>query len=330
MAPTLLITGATGFLGHYLIAAARKRWRVAGTFHRTRREDAERLLAGIDSGRIDLTDFRDVRDMLDAVRPKAVIHTAALADPNYCEQHPDESLRVNLQATLNLAGLCGDRRIPFVFTSTDLVFDGTHAPYAEDGPVAPLNLYGEHKALAEQAVLDRYDEAAICRMPLMFGFSSNGRVPFFQRMASEFQAGRPMTLFGDELRTPVSGPVAAAGLLRVAASGMDESINPEELERVRGILHLGGRESISRYEMGLQMLKSLGLPASLAEPISFRDVPAVAARAANVSLDSSRAYALGFDPPSIGKQIDWLLKKAQPLMNTDVKIRTRIDTEGRD
>jgi dTDP-4-dehydrorhamnose reductase len=310
MAPTLLITGATGFLGQYLIAAARKRWRVAGTFHRTRREDAERLLAGIDSGRIDLTDVRDVRDMLDAVRPKAVIHTAALADPNYCEQHPDESLRVNLQATVNLAGLCGDRRIPFVFTSTDLVFDGTRAPYAEDGPVSPLNLYGEHKALAEQAVLDRYDEAAICRMPLLFGFSANGRIPFFQ----------PMTLFADELRTPVSGPVAAAGLLLVAGSGMeDETVNPKEIERVRGILHLGGRESISRYEMGLQMLDVLKLPPTLAEPVSFQDVPAVAARAANVSLDSSRAYGLGFDPPTVRKQIEWLLGKSQPLMKADEK-----------
>ncbi len=313
MATTLLITGATGFLGQYLVAAARKRWRVAGTFHRTRREDAERLLAGIDSGRIDLTDFRDAREMLDAVRPKAVIHTAALADPNYCEQHPDESLRVNLQATVNLAGLCGDRGIPFVFTSTDLAFDGSRAPYAEDAPVSPLNLYGEHKALAEQAVLDRYAEAAICRMPLMFGFSANGRVPFFQRMAGEFQAGRPMTLFADELRTPVSGPVAAAGLLLVAASGLDESVNPREIERVRGLLHLGGRESISRYEMGLQLLDVLGLPPSLAEPISFRDAPAVAARAADVSLDSSRAYALGYDPPPLRVQIERLLgRTAEP------------------
>lgn len=319
MAPTLLITGATGFLGQYLIGAARKRWRVAGTFHRTRREEAERLLAGIDSGRIDLTDFRDVREMLDAVRPKAVIHTAALADPNYCEQHSDESLRVNLQATVNLAGLCGDRRIPFIFTSTDLVFDGSRAPYAEDGPVAPLNLYGEHKALAEQAALERYDEAAICRMPLMFGFADNGRVPFFQRMASEFRAGRPMNLFADELRTPVSGPVAAAGLLLVAGSGMeDETVNPSEIERVRGLLHLGGRQSISRYEMGLQMLDVLGLPPSLAEPISFQDVPAVAARAANVSLDSRRAYELGFDPPTVRQQIERLLGRiSQPRMNTD-------------
>lgn len=308
MAPTLLITGATGFLGQHLIAAARQRWRVAGTFHRTRREDAERLLAGIDSGRIDLTDFRDVREMLDAVRPKAVIHTAALADPNYCEQHPDESLRVNLQATVNLAGLCGDRNIPFIFTSTDLVFDGAHAPYAEDGPIAPLNLYGEHKALAEQAALDRYDEAAICRMPLLFGYSANGRVPFFQQMVGEFRDGRPMTLFADELRTPVSGGVAAAGLLLVAGSGMeDESVNPKEIEWVRGLLHLGGRQSISRYEMGRQTLEILDLPTALAEPISFRDVPAIAARAADVSLDSSKAYALGFDPPPVRQQIERLL-----------------------
>jgi dTDP-4-dehydrorhamnose reductase len=61
--------------------------------------------------------------------------------------------------------------------------------------------------------------------------------------------------------------------------------------------------------MGLQMLDVLGLPPSLAEPISFQDVPAVAARAANVSLDSSRAYELGFDPPTVRKQIERLLSK---------------------
>jgi len=308
MAPTLLITGATGFLGQYLTALARLHWRVAGTFYRTRRQDAERLLAGVDRGRVDLTDYRDVRAMLDALRPAVVIHTAALADPGYCQQHPQESLQVNVQATLNLAGLCGDRGIPFVFTSTDLVFDGTRAPYAEDAPLSPLNLYGEHKALAEQAVLDRYEEAVICRMPLMFGLSRNGRVPFFQRMAAEFQAGRPMTLFADELRTPVSGATAAAGLLLVAGSGLDGPVNGAEIERVRGLLHLGGRESISRYEMGLHMLAILDLPASLAEPISFRDAPTLAARAADVSLDSSRAYALGYDPPPVRRQIERLLR----------------------
>lgn len=319
MPPTLLITGATGFLGQHLIALARKRWRVVGTFHRTRREDAERLLAGIDSGRIDLTEYQDVRGMLDAVRPKAVIHTAALADPNYCQEHPDESQRVNLQATINLAGLCGDKGIPFVFTSTDLVFGGSRAPYKEDDPVAPVNLYGEHKALAEQAALGRYGEAAICRMPLMFGFSSNGRVPFFQRMAGEFRAGRQMTLFADELRTPISGAVAAAGLLLVAGSGLeDESINPRERERITGMLHLGGRERISRYEMGLQMLHILGLPPVLAEPVSFRDVPSVAVRAADVSLESSRAYALGYNPPPVGVQMERILgRTAEEKKETD-------------
>jgi dTDP-4-dehydrorhamnose reductase len=71
--------------------------------------------------------------------------------------------------------------------------------------------------------------------------------------------------------------------------------------------------------MGLQMLDVLKLPPTLAEPVSFQDVPAVAARAANVSLDSSRAYGLGFDPPTVRKQIEWLLGKSQPLMKADEK-----------
>ncbi|RME58162.1 MAG: NAD(P)-dependent oxidoreductase [Caldilineae bacterium] len=308
MPPTLLVTGATGFLGLHVIAAARPRWRVAATYYNTRRRDAERALAGCDHGRIDLTDYRDVRDMLDAVQPTVVLHLAALADPNYCEQHPNESLRVNVEAACNLAGLCADRDIPFIFTSTDLVFDGLHAPYKEEDPPAPISIYGEHKALAEQGVLERHELALVCRMPLMFGFATLGRRTFFQNMVAAFRTGQTLTLFVDEFRTPVSGAVAAQGLLLVAGSGLDEDVNPDGLERVTGFLHLGGRERVSRYNMGLLLAELLDVDPSLAEPVSARDVPVVAARPPDVSLDSSRAYELGYDPPPLRQQMERVLR----------------------
>ena len=88
--------------------------------------------------------------MMADVQPAAVIHTAAITDLDFCEQFPDDSLPINLHAPINLAALCGDKDIPFVFTSADLVFDGARAPYAEDDPPTPINVFGEHKALAEE------------------------------------------------------------------------------------------------------------------------------------------------------------------------------------
>ena len=314
MPPKLLITGTTGFLGCHILRAAQTHWHVVGTYHRTSRRNAQRFFGEIDNGRIDLGDFSETKAMMAAVQPSAIIHTAAITDLDYCEQYPHESLRINLQSAVDLANLGGDRDIPFVFTSTDLVFDGTKAPYSEADPVTPINVYGEHKALAEEGILAGNADAAICRLPLLIGYAGLGRETFFQKMITSFRSGRDITLFGDGIRTPVSGAVAAQGLLQVVGSGLGDDLNVAEIERVVGLLHLGGRDLVSLYEMGLLLLHLPALDDRLAIRISLSDAPSaqngrsfLAARSSNVSLDSIRAYELGYDPPPLRTQVARLL-----------------------
>lgn len=322
MAPKLLITGATGFLGSHLLQAAQERWHPLGTYHRTTRRNAQLFFGDIDNGRVDLTEFSDTKAMLADVQPAAVIHTAAINDLDFCEQYPDESLGINMLAAVNLAALCSDTDIPFVFTSTDLVFDGAKAPYTEDDPPTPINIYGEHRALAEEGILTAYGDALICRLPLLFGYARLGRRTFFHQMTAAFRAGREVPLFGDGIRTPVSAAVAAQGLLQAAGSGLEDDVNIAEIERAVGHLHLGGRDPISLYEMGLLTLEILGLDEQLAIPVSLLDTYTVqqsmqshAARSANVALDSSRAYELGYDPPPLRDQLETLLPLPWRIQN---------------
>jgi dTDP-4-dehydrorhamnose reductase len=308
----LLITGVSGFLGWNIARLARHEWDVMGTYFSTKRQVTQTAFTAIETGRIDLTDFREMREMMAMVKPHAVIHTAALTDPNYCETHPDESFRINVDAARNLAGLCGDREIPFVFTSTDLVFDGTKAPYREDDLITPISVYGEHKAQAEMEILERHALAAVCRMPLMFGGRSPSHISFLQWMVDKMERGERLPLFKDEFRTPVDAESAARGLLHIARSGLPETQEEEERSPISGRLHLGGPERISRYHFGLLVQEIAPFPDARLDPVSLGDIALAAARPPDVSLDSSRARGLGYDPLPLRRALAKLFNRSLP------------------
>ncbi len=288
----LLITGASGFLGWNLCRAATAAgWSVIGVVNRNRIP----LPAGAESARADLTDWQAMKELLDFARPAAVIHAAALADPNLCAKEPDASRRINLEASVNLAGLCADAARPLVFVSTDLVFDGRGgAPYAESARPNPVCLYGEHKLLAEEGMRGRWPSVTVCRMPLMFGDPGPAAKSFVQPMLAALREGREIRLFTDEFRTPVSGRDAAAGLLLALAQPGQR-------------LHLGGRERLSRFEMGQILARTAGLPESLLLKSRQADVAMPAARPPDVSLDSRCAYALGYAPGTVEAELRSLL-----------------------
>ena len=286
----LLITGASGFLGWNICQEAKKNWEVHGTAFSNPKK-----VPGTQIVRIDLTDFKVFKKVFNEIGPDAVIHTAALTSPNYCQEHPDETEKMNVDAVVNLAGLCADRNIPFVFTSTDLVFDGFNAPYSEKSPVCPVNIYGEQKVRAEEGILKAYPSAAVCRLPLMFGEPATVASGFFLSMINALKDGDELHLFVDEFRTPVSGQTAARGLMLA-------------VESASGLIHLGGKERISRFNFGLLMMDVLNVSEAHLVRCSQKDLKMSAPRAPDLSLDSSMAFALGYEPMPLREQLIDCLK----------------------
>ena len=274
----LLITGASGFLGWNLCQLAKKQWDIYATYFTKEIE-----ITGIKLLKCDWRNLQEQKRIFAELKPAAVIHTAAQSNPNYCQNNREETYQINVTACLNIAQLCADYDIPCVFTSTDLVFDGLNPPYQETDLVCPVNYYGEQKVIAEQGMLERYPKTAVCRMPLMFGIAPPGATSFIQPFIKILRSGKELSLFTDEFRTPVSGKTAAMGLLLA-------------LEKVEGIIHLGGKERISRYEFGSLMAEVLELPQEKLKTCLQKDVPMAAPRPADVCLDSSKAFALGYQP----------------------------------
>jgi len=274
----LLLTGASGFLGWHLCRQAAVKWSVVGVarYHPVAAEGVTPIVG-------DLADAGFFSALFNTIQPEAVIHAAAESSAAFCEIHGNASRRINVIASENLARQCNRRKLPFVFTSTDLVFDGTRPPYDEKDPTTPISAYGRQKAEAEERILACYPEALICRLPLLIGDSGAPGGSFSMRILEALAAGNPVNLFTDEYRTPVDGESAAAGILAL-------------LGKASGILHLGGRDRISRYHMGLRLAAIMGRRNDKLRPVAINDLPAAAPRSPDVSLNSQRAYGVGYDP----------------------------------
>lgn len=282
----ILITGASGFLGWNLCQEAKANWQVYGTYFSQPVTIPQTALY-----KIDLRDYEQLKQFVATIKPDAVVHTAAASKPNFCQTNPEESYSINVTASVNLACICAEYNIPLAFTSTDLVFDGKNPPYPETNPVSPICYYGEQKVTAEREMLAIYPATAICRMPLMFGLPSPVANSFLQGFITNLKAGKELDLFTDEFRTPVSAIIAAKGLLLAIE------------KRVNGLLHLGGKERISRYEFGLLLAEILNCDRFLIRSVKQQEIVMVAPRSPDTSLDSSKAFTLGYQPRSIREEL---------------------------
>ena len=217
--PLVWITGAGGLIGSHLL--------------RTAPGDVQAV--GLARAQLDLTDFAAVDRAFRAARPQCVIHCAALSKSPACQENPALARRLNVEVTAHLAGLAAD--IPFVFFSTDLMFDGLRGNYDESAAPNPLSVYAETKVEAERVVLTNPRHTVI-RTSLNGGASPTGDRGFNEEMRRAWQGGRTLTLFTDEFRCPLPAAVTARAVWELVAANQP------------GLYHLAGAARLSRWEIG--------------------------------------------------------------------------------
>ena len=127
--------------------------------------------------------------------------------------------------------------IPFIFFSTDLVFDGSKGNYVEQDSPRPLSVYAQTKASAED-LARRHPQHIIVRISLTGGHSPRGNRGFNEEMKNAWRAGKTLNLFTDEFRCPASADVIARAVWELVSQG------------ARGTFHLCGAERLSRFEIG--------------------------------------------------------------------------------
>ncbi|WP_342347633.1 SDR family oxidoreductase [uncultured Nitrospira sp.] len=261
MATRLLVTGGAGFLGNHLLRQA-KNFVAAGTLHHT----PSTSLPGVTFHVCDLQNPEEMRILLGRARPNVIIHTA-------CSEQ-GKGIEAIVPAAGLLAMQTAERGIRFIHLSTDQVFDGTSAPYTEESPTNPINPYGHAKAQAEELIRSLNPQATIVRTSLLYDLRTPDRQT--TRLIESTKTGELYRLFVDELRCPIWVKNFAEVLLELATKD------------VPGILHLGGPESLNRWELGMGLLQHFGVTqTSNIQKGTIEESGLV--RPKNLTMDSSRA-----------------------------------------
>jgi dTDP-4-dehydrorhamnose reductase len=268
-----MVTGAQGFVAGSVLAQAGDECQI----HALSRGNAPRPYGRVQWHAYDPLRPASLHQLFKVVQPHAVIHTAALADIDYCQAHPEEAHSVNVGLTQALADLCAQNGARLIFCSTDTVFDGEQAPYREDSVPGPVNFYAETKMAAEQIVAGLGPSGIIARLSLVMGLPVLGAGnSFLARMLTALKDGRTVAFPPQEIRTPVDVVTVGRALLELAAGAH------------RGVFHLAGLTRLNRFEMGQRLAERFGCRKDLVVAQSAKAAPGRAPRPRDVSLDAGQ------------------------------------------
>lgn len=230
----IAITGASGRFGRGLQLALEQKH----TIYPLRHAD------------VDVTKADDVERVLTAIHPDVVIHAAALPDIDYCETHPEETHKVNVEGTRNVMRGAAQIGAGLVHISTDAVFDGTkREPYVESDAANPISVYGRSKLAAEQVVKE-YERQWIFRVSVLFG---PGKENFVSKAIEQVRAGVVHKVASDQLGSATYTLDAGAKILEVVEA------------KAYGLYHLCNSGPCTRMDLAKQAVADAGLDPELVQ-----------------------------------------------------------------
>jgi dTDP-4-dehydrorhamnose reductase len=246
----LLITGLNGFVAGSIIAHARKKWEIHGVDITS----PSGLPADVQAHQLDLTDQEKVAALFDLIKPDAVIHTAAMANIDVCENNQELAWKINVGITETIARLSQECGAKMIVCSTDTVFDGIKGYYTEEDQPLAVNFYAKTKIEAEKIVLGASSKNIAARLSLVMGMPVMGKGnSFLADMIEKLGKGETVKFPANEIRTPIDVVTLGAALAELAGSNY------------AGIVHLSGNTRINRHQMAIQIAETLGYPSDLVE-----------------------------------------------------------------
>nr|CAD7199505.1 unnamed protein product [Timema douglasi] len=245
--------------------------------------------------KLDITDSNEVRHAILNFKPNIIIHCAANRFPDKVDLDPNGATKINVDATKSLALIADTIKAPMIYISTDYVFDGKSPPFSEDDTPNPLNLYGKTKLQGELATLSANPDNIVFRIPVIYGpieKLSESAVTVLLETLLDTSKKHQVSNF--EKRNPSHVDDIAVICYSLARKRLQR-------ENISGIYQWCGKETLTKYEMVLQMAGVFNLPHSHITPASDPPALSSAVRPYDTRLDTTRVVGLGITKRSVKK-----------------------------
>ena len=264
--PVIVVTGAKGQVGQELrvLAASYPAFEFVFTSH----------------DNMPVNDEAAVQKVFAAHQPAYCINCAAYTAVDKAESEQDIAYQVNAEGTRILAAACKTFNTRFIHISTDYVFNGqSPAPYTEDAPTDPVNLYGASKLKGEQLCLQHNPEAIIIRTAWVY--SSFGK-NFVKTMMKLMHDRTAINVVSDQVGAPTYAADLAGCMMQIITNCQLSIAN-----WFPGIYHYSNQGRISWYEFAVA-IKELTGSACTVNPIPSEQYPTPAKRPAFSLLDTNK------------------------------------------
>jgi dTDP-4-dehydrorhamnose reductase len=302
----ILVTGSNGLLGQKIIyqLLEMKTYEIIAAARGENRLNEQR---GYTYHDLDITNEKQVHEIIDYYQPDVVIHPAAMTNVDACEKDHEGCYAANVLAVKYFTQALKKNKTTgydphFIHLSTDFVFDGKNGPYKETDTPHPLSYYAESKLESEKVVETSGLKWAIVRTIIIYGVTDgNQRSNIVLWVKNSLTNGQRINVITDQHRSPTLAEDLAQGCISIAEKG------------ATGIYHLSGPETHSIWHLAEIIADYWKLDKTLMNPVTSQELnqPAKRPPMTGFILDKAKKD-LGYQPKTFLeglKVVDEQLKK---------------------
>jgi dTDP-4-dehydrorhamnose reductase len=241
-----------------------------------------------DSHDADLTNEKQLRQLIQHIKPSVIINAAAFTAVDQAEGDEVLAYKVNARGPQIIgeeATIVGASVIHF---STDYVFDGTKkTPYKETDKTNPLNVYGASKLQGEKLLMKACCQSIILRTSWVVSDHGQNFLKTMLRLAHDREVLRVVS---DQRGVPTS-----AYLLADVSRMLVNKLNTDDKKNFPyGIYHVVPRGQTNWYEYAklviheaMKLGDTFSVSPEMMHAIQTKDYPTQAKRPLNSRLDTS-------------------------------------------